>query len=189
MQNISTPWGMSQHSSVYGDGIVFYGTAGHGGIKLSPEKNAKVPAAMRQGSGWYEEDCEAAKVVFTFPEVFKPETVKASIKILKDYFPKAYEKATGETVSLEESRTLGEEAFKEANKENYVVIAASRGTDEVPEDMVVGIATIGGERGHFGKSVAEKVFLIPREEYQKRSRYGFVVDPARHQETDRKMFY
>lgn len=50
----STPWGASQLASIYAEGIVSHMTAGHGGFRLSAERNAKVMPTLRIGSGWYE---------------------------------------------------------------------------------------------------------------------------------------
>jgi hypothetical protein len=70
-----TPWGPAQTSEVIAPGIVFYSTASHGGFHLSAEQNSRVPLKLRQSTflqlgmkGWYEEDCDAAIVLATFPE-------------------------------------------------------------------------------------------------------------------------
>ncbi len=54
-----SPWGEVQTATVLATGIVFVDTAGHGGIKLSPERIAQMPEGARKRSGWYEEDCES----------------------------------------------------------------------------------------------------------------------------------
>lgn len=65
-----TPWGKSQYSKQYVRGIVFYGTPGHGGFRVSKTKQAKMPEALRldngKNCGWYEEDCDYALVVMAF---------------------------------------------------------------------------------------------------------------------------
>lgn len=61
-----TPWGTSQESTPFGDGIVFHSTAGHGGFKLDKATNAQVPELWRVPSGWYEEDVDALIVGITF---------------------------------------------------------------------------------------------------------------------------
>ena len=71
----STPWGKSQYSHKVAPGIIFYGTAGHGGWHLSPTKNLKIPEKWRAREGWYEEDCGWSPIVLTFPELF-PDTPK-----------------------------------------------------------------------------------------------------------------
>ena len=75
---ITTPWGEPQVVTEIAPGIVRFHTAGHGGIWLSPERNAQVPKRLRQETwmehglrGWYEEDSDAGIVALIFPaEVF-----------------------------------------------------------------------------------------------------------------------
>ncbi|MDP2119563.1 MAG: hypothetical protein Q8K28_06640 [Hoeflea sp.] len=50
----STPWGASQHATIYANGIVFHTTSGHGGFHLSAARNVKVLSTLRNASGWYE---------------------------------------------------------------------------------------------------------------------------------------
>lgn len=73
-----TPWGPPQDVEIIAPGIVRIDTAGHGGVWLSPERNKHVPLRVRRGTfcqngldGWYEEDCDAAKVPRYFPVEFK----------------------------------------------------------------------------------------------------------------------
>ena len=73
---MNTPWGASQTRDNVAEGIDFYSTMGHGGFKLSPERNKQVPAKWRLGGrflGWYEEDCGWAPLFKTFPDIFKKE--------------------------------------------------------------------------------------------------------------------
>lgn len=56
-------------------GIISVSTAGHGGIWLSPERRADMPAQYRSvptfaGGDWYEEDCDWSLVALSFPEHF-----------------------------------------------------------------------------------------------------------------------
>src|ERR1700733_7454301 len=75
--NIDTPWGRSDRCTELAPGIVFASTPSHGGFRLHPEMNARVPAEWRDASfngngrsGWYEEDCDWSLVALTFPELF-----------------------------------------------------------------------------------------------------------------------
>ena len=73
-----TPWGAVQTVDEIADGILHYTTAGHGGYWLRPEKQAKIPAVLRNaptfgdnGSrGWYEEDCDWCLVALALPLEF-----------------------------------------------------------------------------------------------------------------------
>jgi hypothetical protein len=70
---MKTPWGQSQYSRRVAPGIVFYGTAGHGGYRLTKAANAKVPAKWRLGGEferWYEVDLGWAPLAVVFPEAF-----------------------------------------------------------------------------------------------------------------------
>lgn len=57
-----TPWGDAQTADEVAPGISSVTCAGHGGYKLSPERNKMIPPSLRNASGWYEEDNEWAKV-------------------------------------------------------------------------------------------------------------------------------
>lgn len=91
---VHTPWGPAQYLDTIADGIEFYSTAGHGGIKLSPERHAAVQQSYPNfttfaGGAWYEEDCDVAVVMATFPEYFGPESVAAAQQAIQndpDYY-------------------------------------------------------------------------------------------------------
>lgn len=53
---VGTPWGASQQSYRYADGILCHSTASHGGFHVDAERNARVHAMLRNADGWYEED-------------------------------------------------------------------------------------------------------------------------------------
>jgi len=64
----STPWGPSQYADKLARGVTMYGTAGHGGIKVSDKLNREIPPEFRNESGWYEEDCEAVIPLYFLKE-------------------------------------------------------------------------------------------------------------------------
>jgi hypothetical protein len=73
----STPWGAADHVTLIGDGIAHISTPSHGGFYVPSELNEQIPAEWREASwdglaktGWYEEDCDAAMVILTFPQWF-----------------------------------------------------------------------------------------------------------------------
>jgi hypothetical protein len=73
----TTPWGKPQTVKIIAPGIVEFTTASHGGIWLSPERNAQVPMRLKKRSfmgnglaGWYEEDQDTGIVRGVFPECF-----------------------------------------------------------------------------------------------------------------------
>lgn len=73
-----TPWGEVEDFDFMAPGIVRIYTASHGGIWLSPERNAQVPMHLKHETflknglqGWYEEDFDVEIVAKVFPdEVF-----------------------------------------------------------------------------------------------------------------------
>ena len=95
---VSTPWGPSQSARAFGDrGLVFYGTASHGGFFLPPALRAELPAWARDTNGdsqsfraqrvagWYEEDCDAAIVVLAFPQWFERTAIENATDCLRGW--------------------------------------------------------------------------------------------------------
>jgi len=179
----STPWGASQGSNQIARGIVFYHTARHGGIHLSPTRNEQVPAFMRRTNGWYEEDCEWSIPAIVFMDEFiadatKDEEISAdeyrSIveNTFKHWYPDEYEEYYGISLAEGNSWKRDEKIFKERHKNDYVVISAvGRG-----DGLVECSATPGGVRDF---SMARN-FLVPDVEYANRGQYGFVIDLDKH---------
>ena len=89
-----TPWGVAQHHKRIADGIDWFSTASHGGLRVSISRLLQMPENLRSiktwaGVGWYEEDCDWAVVVVAFPDCFDAGTVataKASFNGMLDYF-------------------------------------------------------------------------------------------------------
>lgn len=78
MEFKTSPWGLVQLHRELAPGIIHVYTAGHGGIWLSPERQAQLPAwALEISSGycekptWWEEDCEAMVIAYVFWEELK----------------------------------------------------------------------------------------------------------------------
>jgi hypothetical protein len=69
-----TPWGAPDYFREIAPGIASYSTPGHGGIWLSPERRAAMPAPLRDfppfggNAGWYEEDEDWRIPYLAFPE-------------------------------------------------------------------------------------------------------------------------
>lgn len=184
-----TPWGQAQEVRHYAPGIAVVTCAGHGGIKLSPERNREVPPSLRRSSGWYEEDCEFQIAGMYFPEETRPRAATGhtrdwELDEWKDYcrssvrgwFPDGYEKATGETVLPGQSSVRDRETWLAAHVDDWVCRSATN----LGDGTVAVTATRQGE---------EKRFVVPRDEYSTRSENKelgaqgtFIVDPARHRE-------
>lgn len=184
-QLVSTPWGVADEKKEYGEGITFYGTSSHGGFKLDRARNAKVHPALRESGGWYEEDSAWAKVAFTFPERFSENERESAARTLKQWYPDAWEAVTGTIVAPGESYIKDERLFREKHANDLIVISAI--SSKKHPGMVECIATKGGIRAEWGKRDPEELrCLVPAGEYGQRSKFGFVVDPARHQPFDDK---
>lgn len=88
----STPWGPSQITTRIAPGIVQYSTAGHGGIHLSAGRLAKMPEIYRKrdlrfcGPEWFEEDCEVALVILSFPEYWSTKIVQFAHETFAQYY-------------------------------------------------------------------------------------------------------
>lgn len=80
---IETPWGTADDRHVIAEGIVFYSTPSHGGIRLSDDRLAEMPAELKDfrpwaGLPWFEEDADCNVVVLAFPEFFTPSQVASA---------------------------------------------------------------------------------------------------------------
>lgn len=83
----STPWGPASAAYTFTRGVILYSALSHGGFKVSPTKLAEMPPALRVKGGWYEEDCEWAKVALAFPEIFPRSSVESALATAREYFP------------------------------------------------------------------------------------------------------
>lgn len=92
-----TPWGKAQLAEDIAPGITRYSTASHGGYFLNRTANARVSPLLKCSSfnaqgldGWYEEDCDWAIVVYTFPQHFSQEKYKRALESLATHHSAAY---------------------------------------------------------------------------------------------------
>ena len=93
-RHISTPWGVSDHEAKKAEGITLYETPGHGGYKVSAKRmkaiQSKFPGLKTfAGGNWFEEDCDWAYVVATFPELWDTKTIEIANETVKRYYEKA----------------------------------------------------------------------------------------------------
>jgi hypothetical protein len=94
----STPWGKAQLSDKSAPGIIFYVTAGHGGYHLSEGRMAQLPKEIKDyiggnydwQRGWFEEDCDWAMVVYSFPEYFDLTLLADAYRSLRQWKPELY---------------------------------------------------------------------------------------------------
>lgn len=179
----STPWGAAQESNKIATGIMFYSTARHGGVHLSPKRNAQVPEYMRSVDGWYEEDCQWSLAAIVFFDEFLEDALRhenmSSDKYrdivtdtFKNWYPEEYEKFYNTKIPEGNSFKRDEAIFRERTTDKYVVISAIGRADGLVECT----ATKGGVRD-FSNA---RIFLVPDVEYAKRGHYGFVIDTDKH---------
>ena len=169
-----TPWGRSQGGTVYAEGIVSHATAGHGGFKLSDERNRKVFWMLRDESGWYEEDVCWAIVAITFPHLFTTLERRHAEETVKNSWPDAWETVFGMVLEPGEFRTKDRRAFEAEHAADWIVVSAI--TCEQQKGFIETIATLGGKRG---AGTEERRFLVPADQYGV-GRFGFVIAPDRH---------
>nr|WP_261454262.1 hypothetical protein [Agrobacterium fabrum] len=170
----NTPWGPSQGATIYAEGVVAHTTAGHGGFKLSVDRNAQVHPILRSQDAWYEEDSAWAAVAVAFPDLFTGFEQRCAARILKDWEPDAWEIISGTRLALGESHTKDRRAFEQQHANDWVVISALRSHHHPGITEV--IATRGGRRDH---GVEERRFLVPSADY-KAGCFGFVIDETQH---------
>lgn len=175
---VHTPWGMSQRTTVYAEGVESHSTAGHGGFKLSAERNRKVHPLLRSKGGFYEEDSAWAIVAITFPHLFTAFERRCAECSIQDWWPDAWETIFGTTLAPGESHVKDRRAFEAVHADDWIVISALR-SDHHP-GMTEVIATRGGKREH---DAEERRFLVPSAEYEP-SRFGFVIDVDRFSSYD-----
>jgi hypothetical protein len=179
----SSPWGAIQDKRELAPGIWQVSTAGHGGIKLSRERNAGMPDYMRNEGGWYEEDCEWAKAAVVFPIGFqrvikgrddKPDQTESEIAMdtLRNWHPEEYERFTGLQLQPGQSFKRDEWRFNIDNHDKFVVSAAwGDWAPWVPKGKV-------GVVARRSKDQSERWFTLDHDRYAKRGRFGHVIDPA-----------
>ena len=171
----STPWGPSQLATIYAEGIVAHMTAGHGGFRLSAERNKRIVRSLRISSGWYEEDEAWAIVAFNFPDLFTTYERKLAERTIKDKWPDEWEAIFGRPLQPGESSGKDRRAFERRHAGDWIVASAI--TSGHHPGMIEVVAVLGGRRG---ANVVERRFLAPKAEYQGRGPFGFVIDEGRH---------
>lgn len=186
--SMRTPWGESQGGTIYSPGIHYHHTARHGGFKVYKKQNDLIPEMFRNKDGWYEEDCEWAKVANFHPAFFTDMELESAKTSLINWYPDEYEAFTGEVIPEGQSRVKDERIFQLRHAEDWVVISALGKTDEQGNQIVDCIATKGGKRSRYENNVLIEVeeaqFIVPAEEYQQRGPFGFVINLDSHHRVD-----
>lgn len=129
-----TPWGYAQHEERVADGVVFVSTEGHGGYRLSEERNRAIPAPYRARNRWYEEDTERRIVeFFHFDAVSRPdpdrtrdERLASLDQGLRDWYPEKWEKVNGRALEPGESSEKDRMTWSADNAGEYVMTSQQR---------------------------------------------------------------
>ncbi len=171
----NTPWGPSQGATVFAEGVVCHSAAGHGGFHLSADRNARVDRRLRRPGGWYEEDAEWAIVALTFPHLFTSFERRRAEQTAKDSWPDAWEAIFETVLGPGQSHEKDRRGFHVRHAGDWIVISAIR--SEQHDHHVEVVATLGGKRA---PGAEERRFLVPSAEYEV-GRFGFVIDPVRHE--------
>lgn len=172
----STPWGLSQHAVIYGEGVVVHVTASHGGFALTPERNARIHVLLRADNGFYEEDCAWAAVTQAFPELFTELERRTADRTLRDSYPDAWEAIHGHVIPPGGSRVKDRRDFDAVNANRWIVTSAILSSHQ--PGFIECIASLGGQRHGTG---SDRRFLVPEDEYDIGA-FGFVINEARHRE-------
>jgi len=112
----STPWGRAQYSQQLTRGVVFYGTAGHGGLSVSKKwaQDNLTPHAVYLGESWgsnlwYEEDVACNIVFLEHPDLLfsmtghstEPERIKDAVRTwYPEYFDRSFQEAAVKAGSI-----------------------------------------------------------------------------------------
>lgn len=125
----TTPWGRADGAETHAPGVTQVFTPGHGGIGLSPARNNKVPAIMRDLDGWYEEDCEVNIVLAVHLDVL-PDVDRAKVHdSLAYWWPEEHAAAFPDeaaarqdgrdtSITVNQARRAEDEARRAAQKES-----------------------------------------------------------------------
>jgi hypothetical protein len=188
----STPWGIAQTVKNIARGIRSVSTAGHGGVLVSPTKNAMIPEYMRDESGAYEEDCAWAIPAVVFEADWRAWAnttnwttgdfqMECAWSSFKNWKPEAYEKFTGKVIQIGEFYVNDQKILNTQLRESFVVTAAWGDWQEGVSKGMVGVLARRA-------SDSDRIFcLVPKEEYKKRTNVvvgkagAFVVDQVIHQ--------
>lgn len=129
-----TPWGRANSVQRYPKGIRSYGTPSHGGFCVPLKLADTMPEHLREigertGTGvWFEEDCGWSAVPTAFAECFTVEEIGHATSTLKSWYPSAFEQHYEIELKPGESFVKDERAWKEAHRDDWVVVSALRST-------------------------------------------------------------
>ena len=178
LHKIHTPWGTPHTAKQYGDGIIFFVTAGHGGFRVERETYLKacakrnippIPKSQHTESRrhaqkyiFFEEDTEWSFVALTFPDLFKQEDVNLAHSVLKSWYPRQWEQMNGRALKEGESLVRDKEIFRKRHVNDLQAVWA-RKLDSLP---LIAVGACRGGRDDNGRYSDEvRTFLVSEERY------------------------
>lgn len=174
-----TPWGKAQGTAPMAAGIDAVWTSGHGGIKLSPERDDEVDPAWREPAGLYEQDCAWAKATITHHQDLNPADVKNAHITARRYYPDEYTAIVGkdpakygltgfEPITAAESMIVRDREFHAARAATHdKVTSVVRDPDGHPGMIAMTLADIpaDGRISDSGPAANTRTVLVPQEEW------------------------
>jgi hypothetical protein len=165
-----SPWGMVEKdiagrydATELAPGIWQVGTAGHGGWKLSAQRNAEVHELLRSADGWYEEDGDYKIPMLTFCDELEPLRRQGDPEDkfgrpyleagIRDQYPDEWEEITGTTVEPGQSSVRDRREFVKRTRTLFVSSGAIRRNDgqvrlwvrRVSDDTAVSVVVPSGD--------------------------------------------
>lgn len=189
---MQTPWGKSDWQRKIAVGINWYSTPSHGGVKLSVGKNKLIPEYMRNKDGWYEEDCDWAIPYIVLDDVIRANVdpdkfekygrdFQSAVSTLKSWKPFMYEKWFDVILLEGESHVKDRQMFEVKHFNSYVAYSAVGHDSTFSKGIPEGMVGVRLRRESDGLEVRK---LVNDDEYQKRSRYGFVIESWKKEDYD-----
>lgn len=191
-----TIWGEADYTEKITRGIVWYGTGSHGGYHVSSTMLKKMPYPLASigepdgvGGAWFEEDCDWAAVVYSFPEHFPPKLIRKDGKdvlydqygiaaeCLANYHWRAWEEATDIILKPGQSHSKDEWLFYTENKDRWITTSAifstsgkykREGYTEVTAELGGGQFGYYSRRGKWDNTFKQgkvRMLLVPSTEY------------------------
>lgn len=90
-----SPWGTIENHGVLAPGIDDVWTAGHGGYKLSRQRQAEVHPTWRRPAGWYEQDCAWSIAAVTHWKDLSRLKFEEAHAEARKYYPDEYTQVVG----------------------------------------------------------------------------------------------
>jgi hypothetical protein len=175
-----SPWGEIQETTVLAPGIDAVYTAGHGGLKITPERDQDIDPAWRERAGWYEEDCAWSKAAITHHRDLSADYVAAAHQTARKWYPDEYDAIVGKDpakygvtdftpVTAKESHVVADRQFLAARAGTHdKVQEIRRDLDAHPGMVAVTLSDIpaDGREPDNGQANNVRAILVPEAEWK-----------------------